>query len=61
MKMGCGGLAEWGKKLVVRGFLREGEKEGDIETVRANELDLLETWHSARGARSISLLCRGAG
>lgn len=41
------------------GFLREGR--GAIETVRANELDFLETWHSARGARSISLLCRGAG
>lgn len=40
---------------------RERESVGDIETVRANELDLLETWHSAHGARSISLLCRRAG
>lgn len=34
-----------GIKKKVGGFLREG----DIETVRANELDLLETWHSAHG------------
>lgn len=44
----------------VEGFLKEGERERDIETVRANKLDLLETWHSAHGARSISL-CRRAG
>lgn len=44
-----------------KSFFRRGEKEGDVETVGANELDLLETWHSARGACSISLLCRGAG
>lgn len=37
--MGCGGSAEWGQELEDGGFLREGERERDVETVRANELD----------------------
>lgn len=57
MKMGWGGLAVGGGGGLVGGFLRES----NIETVRANELDLLKTWHSAHGTRSISLLCRKAG
>lgn len=48
-----------GKKIV--GFLIAGERRGDIETVSANELDFVETWHSAHGVRSLSLLCRRAG
>lgn len=56
-----GSVGDWqdgwgaGVERKVGEFLRVRERER--ETVRANELDLLETWHSAHGAHSISLLC----